>query len=84
MCVCVCVCVRARARACVCMRAVALGEEEVRAGGGGGGGGARLPHSLGRRPLFSVVSTKQAEHGCVVSTSVRIRTEQQKSLFRRL
>ena len=35
---------------------------------------------LGTRPLLSVVSTKQAEHGCVVSTSVRIHTEH-KGLF---
>ena len=60
VCVCVCVCVRARARR--------------RAGGrrggreGGGVGGARLPNNLGTRPLLAVVSTKQAEHGCVVPT----------------
>ena len=35
---------------------------------GGEGGGSRLPNNLGTRPLLAVVSTKQAEHRCVVPT----------------
>ena len=39
-----------------------------RGGREGGGGGGKSAKHLGTRPLLAVVSTKQAEHRCVVPT----------------